>query len=138
MIIPDYLPGALNVEADHQSQSVTDSSKRKLNPLIFKKISKVFGLRTYTFLPRYYLIKYQHTQLGNQAHSAKERMFFNYLRGISRDTSLPPFVTQDGFWKKLNGKRYNDFDNSSMAGATMVTKETSNQHSQSSLNPKGK
>ena len=30
------------------------------------------------------------------------------------------------FAKSSNGKRYNDFNNSSMAGATMVTKDTSN------------
>ena len=42
MITVAYLPGTPNVDADHQSRSVTDSSKAKINPFIFKKICKVF------------------------------------------------------------------------------------------------
>lgn len=44
MIIVEDLPGSVssNVEEDHQAWSVTNSSKWKLNPVIFKKIFKVF------------------------------------------------------------------------------------------------
>ena len=44
VVTVEYLPGTLNVEANHQAQSVMDSSKLYLylNPLIFKKICKVF------------------------------------------------------------------------------------------------
>ena len=44
MIIVEDLPGSVssNVEEDHQARSVTNSSKWKLNPVIFKKIFKVF------------------------------------------------------------------------------------------------
>lgn len=52
---------------------------------------------TYTFSLQEYLIKHQHTQLGNRTHSTKERTFFNYLGGISRNTSFHPFVSQNGF-----------------------------------------
>lgn len=41
MIIKECLPRTLNVEEDHQSRSVTDSSEWKLNPLIFKKMCKI-------------------------------------------------------------------------------------------------
>ena len=42
MINIEYLLGTINVEEDHQSRSVTDYREWKLNPLIFKKIWKVF------------------------------------------------------------------------------------------------
>ena len=42
IITVEYLLGKLNMEVDHQSRSVTDSSDWKLNPIIFKKICKVF------------------------------------------------------------------------------------------------
>ena len=41
MIIKECLPRTRNVEEDHQSGSVTDSSEWKLNPLIFKKMCKI-------------------------------------------------------------------------------------------------
>ena len=42
MINIEYLLGTINLEEDHQSRSVTDYREWKLNPLIFKKIWKVF------------------------------------------------------------------------------------------------
>ena len=41
MITAEYLPGKLNIEADRESRSVTDSSEWKLNPVIFGKICRM-------------------------------------------------------------------------------------------------
>ena len=39
----EYLPGAINKEADFQSQNVRDSSKWKLNPFLFQNICYRWG-----------------------------------------------------------------------------------------------
>ena len=37
-ITSEYLPGALNKEADMQSRTVKDSSEWKLNPVVFQNL----------------------------------------------------------------------------------------------------
>ena len=39
-ITSEYLPGALNKEADMQSRTVKDSSEWKLNPVVFQNLYK--------------------------------------------------------------------------------------------------
>ena len=51
MVAVEYLLGTLNVEADHQSRTVKDSTDWKLNPLVFKKIYKVFWALDMNLLP---------------------------------------------------------------------------------------
>ena len=51
MVAVEYLLGTLNVEADHQSRTVKDSTDWKLNPLVFKKIYKVFWALDINLLP---------------------------------------------------------------------------------------
>lgn len=79
MVTVKCLPGILNAETDHKSRSVSDSGKWKLNPLIFKKISKVFWtLNINLFVSRrrshngnivlhpHDLIKYQYIKLEDR------------------------------------------------------------------------
>ena len=61
-------------------------------------------------------------------------MPLNCLGGISRNLSFPLFVSRTGFEESSSGKCYNSF-NAGIAG--MVPKGTSDEHSRSSLNPKG-
>ena len=43
MITAEYLPGKINKKADFQSQNMKDSSKWKLNPVVFKKTCHWWG-----------------------------------------------------------------------------------------------
>ena len=61
-------------------------------------------------------------------------MPLNCLGGTSRNLSFLLFVSRTGFEEKSSGKCHNSF-NAGIAG--MVPKGTSDEHSRSSLNPKG-
>ena len=45
-ITAEYLPGALNREADMQSRTVKDSSEWKLNPVVFQTFANLGGPQT--------------------------------------------------------------------------------------------
>ena len=70
--------------------------------------------------------------------TVKEQIPFNYLGEISRDTPLPLLSHRTSFEESSSGKCHNNFNNSCMAGTIMVPNDTSHEHSQSSLNFKGK
>ena len=99
MTTVEYLPGTLNMTADHQSWIVKDSSKWKLNPFIFKKICKVFwapdidliASRISHQVPAYLVWKQEPFSEGTDV------FIFNYLGGISRNTLFHPFVSQSRF-----------------------------------------
>ena len=110
MITVKYLPGTLNEEADHQSRSVTDSSEWKLNPLIFKKICKVFWTPDIDLFAS--IISHQ-----VPANFAWKSDTFN--KGTD--------AFQLSFEESSSGKCYNNFINSGMAGTIMVTKGTSDE-----------
>ena len=42
-LIVSYLPGVLNIQADHESRNFTEDTEWQLNPDIFKQISRMWG-----------------------------------------------------------------------------------------------
>ena len=127
MITVKYLPGTLNEEADHQSRSVTDSSEWKLNPLIFKKICKVFWTPDIDLfasiishqVPANFAWKSGTFSKGTDAFQLSWRNF--------KGCTFPLLSSRKGFEESSSGKCYNNFVNSGMAGTIMVTKGISDE-----------
>ena len=111
VVTVEYLSGTLNVEANHQAQSVMDSSKLYLNPLIFKKICKVFMTADiYLFASR---ILYQIlTYLAQKPNPFSKGTDVFQLSWISRDTLPPLLPHRKSFYESSSGKCHNNFNNS--------------------------
>ena len=83
----EYLPGAINKEADMHSWTIKDSSKWKLNPLVLQNLYKSWWTPD---RPLHFTIKFLLTSLGNWIHRAKARMLFKCV-GVTQNDVFPLF-----------------------------------------------
>ena len=100
-ITAEHLPGKLNVEADHQSRSVKDSSEWKLSPNVFKQLClkrgtpsiDLFASRLSHQVPRYMSWKLDPFSQGRDAFQKSWKFLEAY--------AFPPFALIPRVLKKI-------------------------------------